>query len=95
MLKKPYLSSATSNLALVKGLNDLKIAFKKNIFNNNLLNFANMVQGNVIGNSIARLKYYNEIKKTAKKKLINNKIGESGYRSRYFPHAKRALYHLR
>lgn len=36
-----------------------------------------MVQGNVTENSIARLKYYNEIKKkkTAKKKLINNKIG--------------------
>ena len=29
-------------------------------------------------------------RKTKKKKII----GESGYRSRYLPHAKRALYHL-
>ena len=31
---------------------------------------------------------------TKKKKEKNSSVGESGYRSQYFPHAKRALFHL-
>ena len=31
---------------------------------------------------------------TKKMRKLEGIIGESGYRSRYFPHAKQALYHL-
>ena len=30
----------------------------------------------------------------SRKKKLDCTVGESGYRSRYLPHAKRALYHL-
>ena len=38
--------------------------------------------------------YYVWLNKKKRDDFGGNQIGESGHRSRYLPHAKRALYHL-